>query len=131
MPALIAELNRLPSVATACLSNTNHAHWQRLSGEDGRGEYPSVRSLQFRLASHELRCLKPGRDIYLRAQALFERRPEQIVFFDDLAENVAAARSVGWHAFEVDPFGDTVAQIRNVLAGFGLVGSARVTPDPA
>ena len=43
---LIAELNTLPGVTTACLSNTNHAHWQRLSGDDARGEYPAVRSLR-------------------------------------------------------------------------------------
>jgi glucose-1-phosphatase len=122
---LVRELNGAPGVTTACLSNTNHAHWLRLSGEDGRGEYPAVAELRHRLASHQLGCLKPEARIFELAQATFsERTPvaaADIFFFDDLGENVSAARAAGWSAFQVDPAGDTVRQMRGVLAGAGIL----------
>ena len=124
---LVRELNRLPGVVTACLSNTNAAHWRRLNNEDGSREYPSVLELQHRLASHLLGCAKPDPDIYTRAHAAFAElvrapalSPEQIVFFDDLPENVEAARSQGWSAFLVDHEGDTPEQMRRHLAEAGL-----------
>jgi FMN phosphatase YigB (HAD superfamily) len=121
---LVQELNRLPGVTTACLSNTNAAHWRRLANEDGRAAYPSVLELRQRLASHLLGCAKPDAQIYARAQAAFfgdqGGTPEQIVFFDDLLENVEAARAQGWTAFQVDHEGDTVRQMRTHLAHAGL-----------
>jgi putative hydrolase of the HAD superfamily len=124
---LVRELNRLPGVVTACLSNTNEAHWRRLSNMDGSREYPSVLELQHHLASHLLGCAKPDPDIYARAHAAFSElqgapalSPEQIVFFDDLAENVEAARAQGWTAFQVDHEGDTPEQMRRHLIDAGL-----------
>jgi FMN phosphatase YigB (HAD superfamily) len=131
---LVRALNSLPGVTTACLSNTNHAHWVRLTGADGRNEYPAVAELEHRLASHLLGCAKPNPRIYSLAHAHFERarasdagdsaapplRPSDVLFFDDLPDNVAAARASGWTAFEVDPSGDTVAQMRGYLAGAGV-----------
>lgn len=122
---LVRALNALPHVTTACLSNTNHSHWVRLVGEDGRGEYPAVAELRHRLASHALGCLKPEPRIYALAQARFSElapvRPADIFFFDDLAANVAAARAAGWSAFQVDPSGDPVRQMRGVLANAGIL----------
>lgn len=106
-PGMGALIDRLhdSGFETACLSNTNHDHWVRIS------EFPAVMKLGHRLASHELGLHKPDDAIY----ADFERRigaaPEEIVFFDDLAENVEAARDRGWHAFEIDPHGDPAAQV--------------------
>jgi glucose-1-phosphatase len=122
---LVRALNATADITTACLSNTNHAHWVRLVGEDGRGEYPAVAELRHRLASHLLGCLKPEARIFQLAQAKFSERaqvaPADIFFFDDLAENVAAARAAGWSAFLVDPAGDTVQQMRAILTGAGIL----------
>ncbi len=122
--ALVRSLNQQSSVTTACLSNTNHGHWVRLAGLDGKNEYPAVLELRHRLASHLLRCSKPDPQIYRLAQQKFSEhgpvRPNDIIFFDDLPENVEAARSVGWDAFLVDHAGDTVGQMRRHLAGAGL-----------
>ncbi len=122
---LVQALNRMPSVTTACLSNTNAAHWRRLIGEDGRGDYPCVRELRHQLASHLLGCAKPDLEIYERAERQFfggaAPAPAQIIFFDDLAENVAAARARGWTAFQIDHSGDTVGQMREHLAEQALL----------
>ena len=127
---LVTALNQKPGLLTACLSNTNHAHWQRLAGVDGRAEYPSVLALRCRLASHLLGRIKPDRDIYEHALTQFQTggiqtdaalAPEQVAFFDDLPENVAAARELGWRAFRIDPLGDTAAQIRRHLSTVGII----------
>jgi FMN phosphatase YigB (HAD superfamily) len=111
-------------VSTACLSNTNHSHWQRLAGLDGRREYSAVPELRHRLASHLVGYIKPDPQIYRLAHATFSEagavRPEGIIFFDDLAENVSAARSAGWTAFLVDHRGDTAQQMREHLLGIGI-----------
>jgi glucose-1-phosphatase len=121
---LVQALNALPSVTTACLSNTNHGHWVRLANLDGKSEYPSVLALQHQLASHLLGCAKPDPRIYELAFATFAegRRlaPGDVVFFDDLEENVRAARAAGWNAHRIDPAGDTAAQMRHFLAGAGI-----------
>lgn len=120
---LVRALNRMPSVTTACLSNTNAAHWRRLISEDGHAHYPCVLELRHRLASHLLGCAKPDPEIYARAERQFfgaSARPQHIIFFDDLAENIAAARARGWTAFLVDHTGDTVSQMRAHLASLEL-----------
>lgn len=121
---LVRDLNRVPNLMTACLSNTNAAHWRRLAGEDGRAEYPSVLELHHRLASHLLRCAKPAAEIYELAAAALrgeQREPaESVIFFDDLPDNVQAARAGGWTAFEVDHQGDTAGQMRKHLADLGI-----------
>jgi putative hydrolase of the HAD superfamily len=121
---LVRALNRIPTVATACLSNTNAAHWRRLVSEDGHAHYPSVLELRHRLASHLLGCAKPDAEIYERAERHFfgatAAKPQRIVFFDDLPENIAAARARGWTAFQVDHTADTVSQMREHLATLGL-----------
>jgi glucose-1-phosphatase len=126
---LVRALNTRPGVVTACLSNTNHSHWVRLVGDDGNNEYPAVVELRCQLASHLLGCAKPDARIYQLAYATFSKladaqqsplRPSDIVFFDDLPDNVRAARDAGWTAFQVDPRGDTVQQMRGMLASVGV-----------
>jgi len=97
-------------LATACLSNTNPAHWARMDA------YPSVMTLGARLASHELRLHKPDPAIYREAEARLNVPGHAILFFDDLPENVNAAREAGWQAEWIDPGGDTASQMRARLS---------------
>ena len=75
--------------------------------------------LRCRIASHLLGSAKPEPVIFRKAQAVFSsalaESPSQIVFFDDAPENVLAAQHAGWTAYEIDPHGDTAAQIRAAL----------------
>ncbi|MCI0676861.1 MAG: HAD-IA family hydrolase [Phycisphaerales bacterium] len=101
-------------IQTAALSNTNADHWARMD------EFPAVMRLQHRLASHELRLHKPDPAIYREAQKRLRRRGDEILFFDDMPENVQAAREVGWNALVIDPHTRTDLQIEAGLVQHGL-----------
>lgn len=114
--ALIDALNEL-DLATGCLSNTNASHWETMRTEPA---FSAVPRLGVRLASHELQLLKPDAPIYEAAERAFACSPSQIAFFDDLAENVAAARARGWQATRIDPLGSPAEQIRSALAALDV-----------
>lgn len=102
---------------TACLSNTNDHHWRQMLEEAG---YPAVRSLGLKLASHELGLLKPEPEIYAAALSRFGCAAHEVVFFDDLDDNVQAARSCGWNAVRVDPLGSPAEQVVVALRALGV-----------
>ncbi|MGC4094820.1 MAG: HAD-IA family hydrolase [Polyangiaceae bacterium] len=124
--ALLDELGS-SGVATACLSNTNQAHWTRLVHHDGERalsgapEYPSVLRLQHRHASHLLGLVKPDPAIYRAFEAHTQRSGQSILFFDDLPENVDAAKKLGWRTRRVDPYSETVPQLRRCLVEHGVL----------
>jgi FMN phosphatase YigB (HAD superfamily) len=103
---------------TACLSNTNERHWELMTAQPLR--YPAFAALGRREASHLLGLAKPNPAIYRAFEKNSGVPGGTIVFFDDRAENVAAARSVGWQAECVDPHRDTAAQATCVLRRLGL-----------
>ena len=57
---------------------------------------------------------KPDPAIYEAFEAATGLRGPQILFFDDLAPNVAAARARGWN----DPLVETVPQLRRHLGAY-------------
>jgi len=116
---LIDELNATPGVRTACLSNTNHAHWEPLIADADR--WPSIARLGTRLVSHELGAVKPDPRIYELAERALAAPPDRIHFFDDLEPNVAAAAARGWRATPIDHDADTAAQLRDALAAAGVL----------
>ncbi|MFG0293127.1 MAG: HAD-IA family hydrolase [Phycisphaerales bacterium JB050] len=119
---LVERLNAIDGLITACLSNTNHSHWQDLQRADaGRWSAPAIQKLHTRLVSHELRAVKPNADIYQLAEGRFGASGDQIVFFDDLAENVEAACARGWRAFQIDHEADTAQQMTGHLARLGVL----------
>lgn len=96
---------------TSALSNTNAAHWAQMERSIART------LIQRPFASHLMGLHKPDEAIYRAFEKLVDRRGEEILFFDDLPENIEAARRVGWRAEQIDPAGDTARQIlRHVRA---------------
>lgn len=106
---------RHAGLRTAALSNTNLSHWIALQ------RYPSISSLDFRLASHELGMVKPDEAIYREAERIFAVKAGHILFFDDLPDNIQAARRVGWDAVQIDHTADPAQQIRSALQSRSLV----------
>jgi HAD superfamily hydrolase (TIGR01509 family) len=103
---------------TAALSNTNHAHWLRMR------RFPAVNTLQHALASHQMRLAKPDPAMHRAAEESLGVRSSAILFFDDLRENVDAARACGWEAVLVDHTGDTARQIESALRDRSLFGDS-------
>lgn len=116
---LIRRINATPGMTSACLSNTNHAHWQALiSGANASG---AISHLGVHLVSHELGAVKPHAEIYRRAERILEASSSEIVFFDDTREHVEGARACGWRAEQIDHAGDPARQIERHLASLGIV----------
>jgi HAD superfamily hydrolase (TIGR01509 family) len=91
----IVDAVRLAGVPLGILSNTCHAHWQWLAKQRYAavlGPFDSV------ILSYEHGVMKPHPSLYRVAGELAGVSPEAILFFDDRAENVAAAVASGWQA---------------------------------
>lgn len=73
-------------------SNTNAGHWDFLNRCYGLDRLAAKAVL-----SHECGCEKPAPEIYRLAAAAHGCAPDQCLFVDDLAVNVATARALGFH----------------------------------
>ncbi len=89
-----------------CLSNTNETHWAKLS--DVRATFNVC------LVSHLIGYMKPDHEIYEHALQCLAVAPSKVYFFDDLAPNIAAARSMGINAFQVRGLEETKHALRNI-----------------
>lgn len=108
-------------VETGMLSNTNARHWRRQHDDvDGAPAFRVAARLRRRCASHLLRLAKPDAAIYDAFCREAGAAPRDILFFDDLEENIAAARAAGWRAHRIDHEADTAAQMRAALAEHGV-----------
>jgi HAD superfamily hydrolase (TIGR01509 family) len=115
---LLAELKQR-GVKTGCLSNTNDRHWRTIMRADS--EYAPLAELDYRFASHELGVMKPAERAYRLVEERTGLKGEQVLFFDDKPENVAAARAVGWRAEVIDRVDDAAAQLREYLHAHGVL----------
>ena len=102
------------SCALGCLSNTNDFHWAMMNASDGDNALPLNR-LHHRFASHLVGHRKPNEGIYAHVEQAIGINPKRILFFDDLAENIAAANERGWYTKQITDPSDPVAQMRSVL----------------
>ena len=111
---LVLQLNKR-GLSTACLSNTNHQHWQLMHS------MAAFNAIQYRHASHLFQLEKPNQAIFRAFESATQARSCDILYFDDLAENIAAATQAGWRAILIDPHSETVPQIRRALATNGVL----------
>ncbi len=118
---LVQSLNGLASVQTACLSNTNHSHWQSMLGGSSRS--PALHEMHTKIASQVIGLVKPDEGAYRAVEQATGFEPGSIVFFDDTEENIDAARSFGWAAHQIDPGADPAAQMRTALHQGGVLSA--------
>lgn len=123
---LIGRINER-GTATACLSNTNDGHWRLMlrgylgeGGTPGEVQYPSIHQIQRLHASHLIGAAKPDEAIYRSFETSMQVKGEEILFFDDMHENVATARRLGWNAELIDHAGDTADQMLRHLRRHGV-----------
>ena len=97
----------------AFLSNSNEVHAELIPRK-----FSSLFEKDDRfIFSHRMKVAKPDPDIFRRALDVLGTMAQQVVYIDDLSENVAAARSLGMQAFQ---FTDTPSLVRQ-LEGEGLL----------
>jgi putative hydrolase of the HAD superfamily len=120
VPRLLAEL-KAAGVKTACLSNTNEHHWGLLADKDHPAFFP-LAELDHQFASHLIRARKPDEEIYAHLEQAAGARGPEILFFDDVEENIRAARKRGWIGEWIDPeLNDPMRQIREALEKHGVL----------
>lgn len=118
---LLEELSAV-GVRTACLSNTNEHHWSLLFDSNHRARLPMDR-LNHHFASHLLRARKPEDGIYSQVERKVNLPGSAILFFDDVIENLDAAKARGWNTRWIDPApDDPIPQIRAALREYRIVG---------
>lgn len=90
MLALLANLARDNHVLL--FSNTNREHWDYVvtMAEGALGNYEAY-------LSHMIQDMKPNASAFRLVASRAGIKPHRTLFIDDLAENVAAARALGFH----------------------------------
>lgn len=109
LPGAVALLDGL-TVPAYALSNTNVDHWSLFDPDR------ALRSRFTSLASHHLGARKPEPAVYAKAGAIVGT--SDVLFLDDNAVNVEAARAHGWRAEQVVG----VPECQRVLREAGLLG---------
>lgn len=98
------------SIKTACLSNTNDMHWKHLTA------YVPVEAMfDHVFASHQIGAVKPNADAFQIVMNETGVAAADIIFFDDSAVNIAAAKELGITAYKVDPAQGVMPTLRALL----------------
>lgn len=106
--AVVAQL-KAAGYRLGILSNTCDMHWNYF----GSGRYALIpEAFDTVVLSFELKMMKPGREIYLKAAELAGVPPEEVFYADDLAVNVAGARAAGFDAVQYTSTPAIVADLR-------------------
>ncbi|MDX6357345.1 MAG: hypothetical protein QOH37_399 [Nocardioidaceae bacterium] len=66
--------------------------------------------------SHEVGLGKPDPAVYALSAARLGVAPGEIVFLDDVAANVEAARAAGWHAVLHEETARSIAELERIIA---------------
>lgn len=117
IPELIDDI-KAAGIKTGCLSNTNAPHWEAMMHAP---RLAVVSKLDFPIASHLIGAEKPDERMYRAFEKASGAAGEEIVYFDDGAVNVDAAKGLGWKAILVDPQNDPAKQIRSALRSLNMI----------
>jgi HAD superfamily hydrolase (TIGR01509 family) len=106
MEMVIEEL--LTAGPVYCLSNTTAIHQARY-----QRDFPFLKKVTRIYASHEIRARKPYPGTYRDVVAEIGTHPKNVLFFDDLPENIVGAKAAGLqaHVFE------SAEQVRGIWQG--------------
>jgi HAD superfamily hydrolase (TIGR01509 family) len=76
--------------------------------------YPMADAFDLIVGSATQKVMKPAPEIFLWTLAQLERQPEEAVFIDDFAHNIAGARAVGMAAIHYQPGIDLSAELEKL-----------------
>lgn len=110
---LVAYIRQLrPRYQTAIISNATEGLRAALTNR-----FKIADAFDLIVGSAEEKVMKPDPEIYWRTLARLKREPEETVFIDDFAHNIAAAESLGMKTIHFRPEVDLPA----ALAQWGVV----------
>jgi putative hydrolase of the HAD superfamily len=109
-PALVSETRAARPIG--CLTNTNALQW-----EANCSQWPLLADLDYRFVSFELGMVKPDAEIFDAVAAGVPFPREWVLFLDDNAINVQAAREMGFLAQRARG----VDEARRVLVSAGIL----------
>ena len=95
--------------STYILSNTNQLHWEHLDKNYNLGALTKKAYTSF-----ELGVMKPHEKIYKLVENEITINPANYLFIDDLAENIKAAKTLGWGTVLHEKISDT----KNIVLNF-------------
>ncbi|MBV8801749.1 MAG: HAD-IA family hydrolase [Gammaproteobacteria bacterium] len=113
--AFIEQL-RLKGYNIFLLSNNNEIHYINTIKWYGDLLNKAI-PIQNQYYSHHIGYLKPEREIFQYVLTKNNLHPNETIFFDDVAEYVCAAKSVGMHAMQftrVEPMSKIIEIIKNI-----------------
>jgi putative hydrolase of the HAD superfamily len=110
--AYAVQLEQREELLVGVLSNTNSIHVRWLDEN-----VPELRTFDLVMMSSEVGLQKPDPAIYRLALELLDVRPEDALFIDDLAENVAAAQALGMAGIVHRSWEETPALLEEWLRG--------------
>ena len=99
-----------PAYRTAILSNSADG-----ARREEQRRYDFAGLVDVLLYSHEIGLAKPDPAVFQLADGRLGVRPEQVVFVDDHAGHVDAARAHGWHAVRHEQTERTIAEVSALL----------------
>src|SRR3974377_1977745 len=112
MPASARVLSRAQArLPLFAFSNTNAAHQACFSAQFA----DLLAAFQKVYVSHEIGARKPEAAASRAVIADMGMAPQRILFFDDIAENVAGARACGVRAVQVKSAGDVETALEHML----------------
>ena len=96
-PGALQMIGEIPGhYRRALLSNSNVLHWRRVLDDMGLGAV-----FEHRFASHLTGRIKPDAEAFEHVLEVLDCRASQVLFLDDNALNIEAARAVGMQAQQV------------------------------
>ena len=107
-PVLASLQGRLPFYAFSNTNPAHHAYWSIRFSD-------LLTSFRKIYVSHEIGARKPEPAAFQAVLADMAIAPERVLFFDDIAENVAGARACGLIAVEVASTRDVERVLREML----------------
>jgi HAD superfamily hydrolase (TIGR01509 family) len=116
---MLAALKADGNCKVAVLSNTCSDHWRQIAA------CPWIKWVDYAFPSHELGIAKPSPEAFAAVESATQEAPEQILFFDDAEENIAAAAQRGWNSIFINSSGDISSQIRDALPAWAATSWRR------
>lgn len=113
-PGIIDLINKLQhaAVKTACLSNTNHTHWQLICHATPHSKLLiPLKQMNYLFASFKLNCRKPDLEIYQHVEKTSSLTGPEIAFFDDKPANLKIPKQLNWQTCLIDPANNPTQQI--------------------